>query len=66
LLCFIRDTSCNKDVVTLESRKQLRKFETTTLKELGEDGWTLRSVQEVYLEPDMTGTTYMYHFSRPL
>jgi len=54
-----------KDIKS-EYCKQLLKFETTTLKELGEDGWTLRSVLEVCLEEFMTGSTYMYHFSRPL
>ena len=47
-----------------EAQKRLREFEKTTLKELGEDGWTLRSVNEVYIEPDMT--TFVYYFSRPL
>ena len=47
-----------------EAQKRLREFEKTTLKELGEDGWTLRSVNEVNIIPDMT--TFMYYFSRPL
>ena len=57
------DQAVMKDMKS-EARKRLREFETTTLKELGEDGWTLRSVNEVYIEPDMT--TYVYYFSRPL
>ena len=47
-----------------EARERLSEFETTKLKVLGEEGWTLRSVVEVYLEPDTT--TYRYYFSRPL
>ena len=36
----------------LEALRQCREFETTKLKELGEDGWTLQSIDNIHL-PDL-------------
>ena len=61
----------------LEALRQCREFQTTKLKELGEDGWTLQSVVKVDL-PDHgvfderdslqmnESYTNLYYFSRPL
>lgn len=46
-----------------EARKRLHEFETTTLNELGEDGWTFLTVNQ-HIESGIT--TYVYYFSRPL
>ena len=62
----------------LEALRQCREFQTTKLKELGEDGWTLQSIDCVNLkdhrlfnEQDMKfqpneSWTNLYYFSRPL
>jgi len=61
----------------LEALRQCREFQTTKLKELGEDGWMLQSVVKVDL-PDHgvfderdslqmnESYTNLYYFSRPL
>ena len=60
----------------LEALRQCREFETTKLKELGEDGWTLQSIDNIHL-PDLgvyegdklqknESYTNLYYFSRPL
>jgi hypothetical protein len=46
------DQAILKDM-KLEARKQLREIETTTLKELGEEGWTLRSVGAILVPGSM-------------
>jgi hypothetical protein len=61
----------------LEALRQCREFQTTKLRELGEDGWTLQSVVKVDLpyhgvidESDSLqmneSYTNLYYFSRPL
>jgi hypothetical protein len=61
----------------LEARRQCREFETTKLKELGEDGWTLQSIDGIYLPDEgvidergwlqkSESFTNVYYFSRPL
>jgi len=62
--------------IRLEAFQKYREFEMTRLKELGQEGWTLRSVVEVafpdpgVLEEDKLrkkeGWTNLYYFSRPL
>ena len=62
--------------IKLEALRQCREFETTKLKELGEDGWTLQSVTTIPLQTkwfiDEEGHqndeswTNLYYFSRPL
>ena len=47
--------------------QKYREFEQTKLKELGEEGWTLRSHSQVFgsrFTPKYD--TYLYYFSRPL
>ena len=61
------DKAVMKDM-KVEARKQLREFETTTLKELGEDGWTLRSIGSIVIPDSLSAGEYtnVYYFSRPL
>ena len=61
------DQAVKKDMKQ-EARKQLREFETTTLKELGEDGWTLRSIGSIVIPGSVLAGeyTHCYYFSRPL
>ena len=52
-----------------KARQKYREFEETKLKELGEDGWTLRSTVTAILSPIPAlrdGYTNLYYFSRPL
>ena len=58
------DKAVNKECEE-ETLKKHREFEETKLKELGEEGWTLRSIVPVML-PIPTGYTNLYYFSRPL
>jgi hypothetical protein len=62
--------------IKLEALRQCRVFETTKLKELGEDGWTLQSIDQLQF-PDLgvyvgdkllknESYTNLYYFSRPL
>jgi hypothetical protein len=62
--------------IKLEALRQCREFETTKLKELGEDGWTLQSIEQIQF-PDLgvyegdklqknESYTKLYYFSRPL
>ena len=62
--------------IKLEALRQCREFETTKLKELGEDGWTLQSIEQLQF-PDLgvyegdkllknESYTNLYYFSRPL
>ena len=62
--------------IKLEALRQCREFETTKLKELGEDGWTLQSIEQIQF-PDLgvyegdklqknESYTNLYYFSRPL
>ena len=50
-----------------KARQQYREFEETKLKELGEEGWTLRSIGAI-TTPFEDGVNYtnLYYFSRPL
>ena len=60
----------------VEALHKYREFETTKLKELGEDGWTLQSVTTLPLHQtwlmmgeghqDDESWTNLYYFSRPL
>jgi hypothetical protein len=63
--------------IKLEALRQCRVFETTKLKELGEDGWTLQSIEPIHFPDhgiiDERGSlqknesyTNLYYFSRPL
>ena len=63
--------------IKLEALRQCREFETTKLKELGEDGWTLQSIEPIHFPDhgiiDERGSlqknesyTNLYYFSRPL
>ena len=47
-----------------EAKKRFSDFEKATLKELGEDGWTLRST--VRGSHDIADSKLLYYFSRPL
>ena len=62
--------------IKLEALRQCRVFEMTKLKELGEDGWTLQSIDQLQF-PDLgvyvgdkllknESYTNLYYFSRPL
>ena len=44
----------------------VREFEETKLKELGEEGWTLRSIAREGTAHVGAGYTNLYYFSRPL
>ena len=62
--------------IKLEALRQCREFETTKLKELGEDGWTLQSIEQMHfadlgiIEGDKLrkneSYTNLYYFSRLL
>ena len=51
-----------------KARQKYREFEETKLKQLGEDGWTLRSIDTLHPPDPFTdeGYTNLYYFSRPL
>jgi len=50
-----------------KARQQYREFEETKLKELGEEGWTLRSIGAMFTPTeDEVNYTNLYYFSRPL
>ena len=49
-----------------KARQQYREFEETKLKELGEEGWTLRSIAREGTTHIGAGYTNLYYFSRPL
>ncbi len=47
-----------------KQRSKIKEFESTTLKELGEDGWKLQSINSVF--DYGAEVIHLYYFSRPL